>query len=181
VIDAYIGLKMQEVTRLRMSTHPVELRHCTIRCDEKAHGRVSPCHRRNPRKPRQDAAFDAFGVVLSEVAHSIISVSISGSIFKTAQDNGRQNGEPAAPCGGAFARLACYVYRTTDSDARPNQRSGYPPFAERLSRVQSWHFDIAAWSHRLSSVLKSVLQTSAQRRVGNTARAGVGWASSIPS
>ena len=24
VIDAYIGLKMQEVTRLRMSTHPVE-------------------------------------------------------------------------------------------------------------------------------------------------------------
>ena len=23
VIDAYIGLKMQEVTRLRMSTHPV--------------------------------------------------------------------------------------------------------------------------------------------------------------
>ena len=25
VIDAYIGLKMQEVTRLRMSTHPVEL------------------------------------------------------------------------------------------------------------------------------------------------------------
>ena len=25
VIDAYMGLKMQEVTRLRMSTHPVEL------------------------------------------------------------------------------------------------------------------------------------------------------------
>ena len=25
LIDAYIGLKMQEVTRLRMSTHPVEL------------------------------------------------------------------------------------------------------------------------------------------------------------
>jgi glutamine synthetase len=25
VIDAYIGLKMQEVTRLRMSTHPAEL------------------------------------------------------------------------------------------------------------------------------------------------------------
>jgi glutamine synthetase len=25
VIDAYIGLKMQEVTRYRMSTHPVEL------------------------------------------------------------------------------------------------------------------------------------------------------------
>jgi glutamine synthetase len=25
VIDAYIALKMQEVTRLRMSTHPVEL------------------------------------------------------------------------------------------------------------------------------------------------------------
>ena len=25
VIDAYINLKMQEVTRLRMSTHPVEL------------------------------------------------------------------------------------------------------------------------------------------------------------
>ena len=24
VIDAYIGLKMQEVTRLRMTTHPVE-------------------------------------------------------------------------------------------------------------------------------------------------------------
>jgi glutamine synthetase len=25
VIDAYIGLKMQEITRFRMSTHPVEL------------------------------------------------------------------------------------------------------------------------------------------------------------
>jgi glutamine synthetase len=25
VIDAYINLKMQEVTRYRMSTHPVEL------------------------------------------------------------------------------------------------------------------------------------------------------------
>jgi glutamine synthetase len=25
VIDAYIALKMQEVTKLRMSTHPVEL------------------------------------------------------------------------------------------------------------------------------------------------------------
>ncbi|HQR24756.1 MAG TPA: glutamine synthetase, partial [Steroidobacteraceae bacterium] len=25
VLDAYIGLKMQEVTKLRMSTHPVEL------------------------------------------------------------------------------------------------------------------------------------------------------------
>ena len=27
VIDAYIGLKMQEVTRFRMSTHPVEIEH----------------------------------------------------------------------------------------------------------------------------------------------------------
>jgi glutamine synthetase len=25
VIDAYMGLKLQEITRFRMSTHPVEL------------------------------------------------------------------------------------------------------------------------------------------------------------
>ena len=49
MIDAYIELKMEEVTRFRMTTHPIEFEHVLLRCNtvprragQDRAGRVSP-------------------------------------------------------------------------------------------------------------------------------------------